>query len=220
MDTIRVLIVDDHTLVREGLKSLIENHGDITVVGSAQDGEQALALAKELQPDVVLMDISMRGMNGLEATRRVHEQYPHIRVLVLTQFEDPPLVVSMLQAGASGYILKRALAADLVNAIRAVSGGGAFLDSDIAAILVNEASDRQAKHAVSEETLTPREKEVLAHIAHGKTNSEIAQALSVSLNTVVWHRANLMSKLGVHRVADLVRYAFQKGLVEESHLPD
>ncbi len=216
MGRIRVLLVDDHTLLREGLRALLENYADIEIVGDAPSGEEALARVGEYEPDIILMDIAMPGMNGLEATRRIRELYPEIRVLILTQLEDRQLVLSLLQAGASGYVLKRALGSDLVTAIRAVNQGGTFLDPNVTTSVVDQMLHHDASVGVPPEALTTRECEILTLIAQGNTNSQIARALSLSVNTVIWHRANLMGKLGLHKATDLVRYAIQHGLIEDN----
>ncbi len=215
MSKIRVLLVDDHTLLREGLRALLENYEDVEVVGDAPTGEDALVCAGELAPDIVLMDIAMPGMNGLEATRRIREQHPQIRVLILTQLEDRQLVLSLLQAGASGYVLKRALGSDLVTAIRAVNQGGTFLDPNVTTTVVDQMLHHDTNGELPLEALTSRECEILTLIAQGNTNSQIAHTLSLSINTVIWHRANLMGKLGLHKATDLVRYAIQHGLIED-----
>lgn len=215
MGKIRVMLVDDHTLLREGLRALLENYPDIEIAGDALTGEEALERIGALVPDVVLMDIAMPGMNGLEATRRIREQNPQIRVLVLTQLEDRQMVVSLLQAGASGYVLKRALGSDLVTAIRAVYQGGTFLDPNVTTTVVDQVLHREVSGDLPLEALTTRECEILSLIAQGKTNSQIARALSLSVNTVIWHRANLMGKLGLHKATDLVRYAMQHGLIKD-----
>jgi DNA-binding NarL/FixJ family response regulator len=216
MDKIRVLLVDDHAILREGLRALLSYYDDVEVVGEARDGQEAAVSVKKLQPNVVLMDIAMPRMNGLEATRLIHQQYPHTRVLVLTQHEDRQYVLPLLQAGASGYILKRALGTDLVAAVRAVARGETYLYPSVTSVVVEEVHHQAEGETVMVEPLTLREREVLRHIVAGKTNSRIANALCLSVKTVEWHRANLMSKLGVHSVADLVRYALQHGLAEES----
>jgi two-component system response regulator NreC len=210
---IRVLMVDDHAILREGLRALLSYYEDVEVVGEAQDGGEAVARAGELLPDVVLMDIAMPGMNGLEATRLIRQQYPQVRVLILTQHEDPQYVVPLLQAGASGFVTKRALGTDLINALRVVARGETFLFPTAATTVVEEIRRRNENPETTPDSLTPRELEILNLIVAGETNSQIAAALSISVKTVEWHRANLMSKLDVHSIADLVRYAMEHTLV-------
>lgn len=214
MPKTRVLIVDDHAILREGLRALLSYYDDIDVVGEAQDGAEAVQRAGELQPDIVLMDIAMPGMNGLEATQRIRAQYPDIRVLILTQHEDPQYVMPLLQAGASGFVSKRALGNDLINALRVVERGETFLYPTAATMVVEEIRRRRADTNSNPESLTPRELEILQHIVAGETNAQMALALSISVKTVEWHRANLMGKLNVHSVADLVRYALEHELTE------
>jgi len=215
MGKIRVLIVDDHAILREGLRALLSYYDDIEIVGEAQDGNEAIAKVGELSPDVVLMDIAMPGMNGLEATRHIQTQYPQTRVLVLTQHEDRQYVVPLLQAGASGFMTKRALGAELINALRVVARGETYLQPSAASALVEEIRHPNGDGETSPESITPRELEILRHIVDGETNSKIADALSISIKTVEWHRANLMSKLDAHTAADLVRYAMEHGLTEK-----
>ncbi len=215
MSDIRVLLVDDHAILREGLRALLGYYQDIKVVGEARDGEEGVALAGELQPDVVLMDIAMPGMSGLEATRSIHKHYPQVRVLILTQHEDPQYVLPLLQAGASGYVLKRAPGADLVAALRTVAQGGTFLHPSVATVVVDEVRGQAAAATPKPSALTSRERGILTQIVQGKTNAQIAEALFLSIKTVEWHRANLMSKLGIHNTADLVRYALQHKLVDD-----
>ena len=205
MSKMRVLLADDHAILIEGLRAYLSYYDDVEVVGEAHDGAEALANVAELQPDIVLMDIAMPGINGITATRLIREQYPQTRVLVLTQHEEKQYVLALLKAGASGYILKRALGSDLINALRTVARGGTFLYPTVATLLVEE-----MKHPTV--SLTPREAEVLQHIVRGETSSQIADSLSLSVKTVEWHRSNLMSKLNVHGVADLVRYALEHEL--------
>lgn len=212
MPKIRVLLTDDHTILREGLRALLEHYPDIQVVGEAQDGAEAIAQVEALRPTVVLMDIAMPGINGLEATRQIRRQYPETRVLILTQHEDRQYVIPLFQAGASGYVLKRALGADLVNALRTVAQGETFLPPSVATTVLEQV--QQSDRSNGSKTLTPREREILKHIVQGETNPQIAGALSLSVKTVDWHRANLMSKLDLHTVADLVRYALQNGLAD------
>jgi two-component system response regulator NreC len=213
---IRVLMVDDHAILREGLRALLSYYEDVEVVGEAQDGGEALMRVSELLPDVVLMDIAMPGMNGLEATKLIHAQYPQIHVLILTQHEDPQYVVPLLQAGASGFVTKRALGTDLINALRVVARGETFLFPTAATTVVEEIRRRGEDATCAPEPLTPRELEILKHIVAGQTNAQIAAALSISIKTVEWHRANLMSKLDIHSVVDLVRYAMEHELADKT----
>ena len=212
---IRVLLVDDHTILRIGLRAFLRYHDDIQVIGEAQDGAEALARVAELRPDIVLMDIAMPGVNGIEATRQIRAQYPETRVLILSQYEDPQYVLPLLRAGASGYIPKDALGTDLLAALRRVAKGETFLCPSVAKVLAEEIRGAGSK-STSTDSLTPRECEILQHIALGETNTQIAEQLSISVNTVEWHRANLMNKLGVHTAGGLVRHALQHGLVGEN----
>jgi DNA-binding NarL/FixJ family response regulator len=211
---IRILLVDDHAILREGLRALFSYYPDVEVVGEAGDGAQALECVERLCPDIVLMDIAMPGMNGLEATRRIRQQYPDIRVLILTQYEDQPYVLPLLRAGASGYVLKRALGADLINAVRAVARGESFLYPSVATTVLEQLRQPGEAFAEDDKALTPREQEILRRVAHGETSRQIAVELDISVKTVEWHRGNLMSKLEVRSVAELVRYALQYGLTD------
>ncbi len=209
----RVLVVDDHPILCEGIRSLVSSCDDIQVVGQAPDGQAAVESVAELRPDVVIMDIAMPRMNGIEATRLIRTRYPETRVLILTQHEDQQYVLPLLKAGASGIVLKRALVSDLIHALRTVARGGTFLYPSLAGMVVDEINRRDSDCAVVPRPLTAREKEILDHIVQGETSSEIALALSLSVKTVEFHRANLMNKMGVHRVVDLVREAMRHGLV-------
>lgn len=208
---IRVLLVDDHAILREGLRALLSYYPDIEVIGEAEDGEQAMASVARLTPDVVLMDIAMPGMSGLEATRRIRQEFPQVRVLILTQYEDETYVLPLLQAGASGYVPKRALGADLTNAIRLVAKGGSFLYPPIATPTLQQLS---LENISSNNMLTQREQEILRYVVQGKTSSQIALEMKISIKTVEWHRNNIMHKLQVESVAELVRYALQHRLVD------
>jgi DNA-binding NarL/FixJ family response regulator len=216
MAEIRVLLVDDHAILREGVRALLGFYEDILVVGEAQDGSEALEKVASLMPDVVVMDLAMQGMNGQEATRCICERFPGVRVLILTQHEDRQYVLPLLKAGAAGYLLKRAVGSDLITAIRAVHSGGTYLHPSVSTILLEEVRGSGCRDWKDPDALTERESEVLHYIVQGLTNSQIALTLSLSVKTVEWHRTNLMNKLGQHNVADLVRYALQKGLVEGS----
>jgi two-component system response regulator NreC len=216
MKKIRVLLVDDHAVVRSGLRMLLESQSDIEIVGEAESGEQALQLAKELRPDVILMDIAMPDMTGIEATRQIKERDEAAAVLALTMHEDDQYFFEMLNAGASGYLPKRAAPDELVTAIRTVSRGEVFLYPSLATRLVQDYLHRvdAGDQPVIYDELTPREREVLILIAEGLTNAEIADELVISPKTVDSHRENIMRKLNLHSRIDLVKYAIRKGLIE------
>lgn len=204
-DKISVLLVDDHSLVRRGFRRILEDEPDITVAGEAGDGAEAVRLARELQPQVVVMDCAMPKMNGLEATRKILEKQPQALVLMLSMHPEETLVRQALDAGARGYVLKNAVDLELGAAIRRVVAGETVLDSQL----------RRPATLKGERTahLTPRELEILQMIVDGKSNKEIATALDLSANTVAVHRANLMDALGIHKTAELVVYAIRNGLV-------
>lgn len=212
MNKIRILIVDDHAILREGLRALLSYYDDVEVVGEAQDGLEALTLVEKIQPDIVLMDIAMPGMNGFEATRRIYERFPNTHVLVLTQYEEWQYVMPLLKAGADGYILKRALGSDLISAVRAIYRGDSFLYPPVAKVVLDQVQQSGDKPAAHTKDLTMREKEVLALIMEGKTNRQIALELSLSIKTVEWHRSNIMEKLGVNSLAELMHYAYKYDL--------
>lgn len=216
MSIIRILLVDDHMVVRAGLRMLLGADPDLQIVGEAENGAQGVAMAQALHPDVVLMDISMPDMNGIEATRRIKQCCPDIAVLALTMHEDDQYFFEMLGAGASGYVPKRAAPNDLLSAIHAVHAGGMFLFPSVARLLVNDYLGKRegppGPHGLEE--LTEREREVLALIAEGHTNQDIADALVISVKTVNRHRENIMAKLNLHSRVELVRYAIEKGLIE------
>ncbi len=211
MDPIRILVVDDHAVLREGICALLVQHGDMQVVGEASNGVEALEQAASLKPDVILMDITMPRMDGLEATRQIRERWPESRVLVLTQHENKEYVMPLLKAGAAGYILKKAGGAELVNAIRAVYTDGAFLHPSAARAVVNQVSQGDETR---QPHLTEREKQVLVLVAEGLTSREIAHQLRLSEKTVVVHRNNIMEKLNLHNSVELARYAIRSGMVK------
>jgi two-component system, NarL family, response regulator NreC len=214
-DLIRVLIADDHTIVRSGVRLLLEAEPDIDVVGEALDGSQAIELAEMLQPDVVLMDIAMPGVDGLQATRQIKTQRPGIQVLVLTMHRSDEYFFEMLKAGASGYILKGADTNDLINAVRVVSRGEVFLYPTMAERLLRDYINRVDGGGQAEPSLSPREKDILRLMADGYSNKEIAEKLVVSSSTIHTHRSNLMHKLGLSSRYELVQYARKHGLMRE-----
>ncbi|MDR7453780.1 MAG: response regulator transcription factor [Armatimonadota bacterium] len=210
------MLAEDHAIVREGIRRLLAAEPDIVVVGEAADGHAAVDLTETLRPDVVCMDISMPGLSGLEATRQIKARLPEVGIVVLTMHEDEAYFYELVKAGASGYVLKRASARDLVDAVRAVAGGHTFLHPLIAQRLVSEhertggRDDDRRRY----DGLTERERQVVRLIANGKTNREIAEALHISVKTVETHRTHIMEKLDLHDRAHLVRYAVRKGLID------
>ena len=214
-DQIRLLLADDHAVVRSGLRMLLQAQPDMIIVGEAETGQEAIRRVAELSPDVVLMDIEMPGMNGIEATRRIKADAPAAAVLALTMYEDDQYFFEMLRAGASGYVPKRAAPDELVSAIRAVSRGEVFLYPSLAGRLVQDYLRRgpAGEGEPPGDELTPREQEVLTLIAQGFSNNEIADRLVISAKTVDRHRENIMRKLNLHNRVDLVKYALRKGLI-------
>ncbi len=213
MTPIRLVLVDDHQIVRAGLRMLFAAEPDMAIVGEVDNGADAIRMVQELQPDVVIMDVAMPGMNGIEATRRIKEVTPHTAVLALTMHEDEEYFFEMLNAGASGYIPKRAAPDDLVAAIRAVAQGNVFLHATLARFLMRDVLQREEPSTGDDDGLTARELEVLTLIAEGLTSREIAQQLVISPKTVDRHRENIMAKLNLHSRAELVRYAVSRGLL-------
>ncbi|MFO7274279.1 MAG: response regulator transcription factor [Bacillota bacterium] len=214
---IRVLICDDHMMVREGVRMVLQSEPDIELVGEAGRGEEAVELTKQLKPDVVIMDISLPDISGIEATKLIKEAVPETKVIGLTMHEEEPYVLEFLRAGADAYIVKRSAAADLVGAIRAVMQGQAVLDPAVTRTVVEGYVSRPGRaHGQPAEPcpLTPREREILVLIAEGLTNAEIAKRLFISEKTVQTHRSNMLDKLGIHDRTELVRYAIRLGLVE------
>jgi two-component system response regulator NreC len=214
MSKIRLLLVDDHEIVRAGLRMLFMAEDDLEIVGEVGSAEEALHAVRKVEPDVVLMDVALPGMSGIEATRRIKEANPHVAVLALTMHEDEQYFFEMLNAGASGYMPKRAAPDDLVSAIRVVSRGEVYLYPTLAKLLVKDFLERtdSGPERVTD-ILTPREREVLTYIAEGHTNREIAEALIISHKTVDRHRENIMRKLNLHSRVELVKYAIEKGLI-------
>jgi DNA-binding NarL/FixJ family response regulator len=213
MGEIRLVIADDHRILREGVKALLAEHPDLEVVGEAQDGRQAIDLCLTLDPDVLLLDIAMPGLGGLEATLELRQKHPRTRILILTQYEDREYVRRFLQAGVSGFVLKRAAGTALVAAIRAVHGGGLVIDPEVAREALS-ASGPSPRRSDAYESLTDREKQVFKLIAEGKSSKEVAQVLDITVKTAMTHREHLMSKLQVHNRVDLVRLALKLGVVQ------
>ena len=213
MSTIRVLLADDHTLVRAGLRKLLESIPDVCVVGEAQDGLALLALAEQLQPHLVLMDIAMPGLNGLESTARLTKSWPHIRVLILSMHQNEEYVRQALRNGACAYLLKDCAPLELELALKAVSRGETYLSPAVSKGVVSDYVQRLRDEVQPGAQLTPRQREVLQLIAEGQSTKEIARRLNLSVKTVESHRSGLMKQLDIHEVAGLVRYAMHMGLV-------
>ncbi len=213
---IKVLIADDHQVLRDGLRLLLEKTPDIEVIGEASDGEEAISRAKELLPDVVLMDITMPVLSGLDAARQIVKWNPDVKILLLSVHESDEYLAEMLNIGLAGYILKTASGREVVSAIRVVYKGDVYLYPSIARMLVQEfARIANARKPNSRyDGLTNREKELLMHIAEDKKNREIAEIMGLKIRTVQAHRSNLMDKLGAHDRTELVKYAIRKGIVE------
>jgi DNA-binding NarL/FixJ family response regulator len=215
MTPIRILLADDHAVVRDGLRALIEKQSDMAVVAEAADGRECLLMAEEQSPDVVMMDIAMPNMNGMEATRRILAAHPHCAVVILSMHQDESYVLGSLKAGAKGYLLKDSPRTEVVEAIRAVSQGRPFLTRKIGRILQEDYISRMERRGVEDsyDLLTDREREVLQLVAEGRTNKEVASDLNISLTTVETHRTHILQKLGLHSVPELILYAVRKGII-------
>lgn len=215
MNQIRVLLVDDHAILREGLRALLEREPDMQVVGEAEDGRAAVEQARQLQPDVVVMDIAMPLLNGIEATRQIKCLPYKTEVLVLSMYDDEGYIRQALTAGALGYILKDAVARELMDAIRAINQGEAVLSSAVTRLVIEDyLRFGDIRPADNDDCLTPREREVLQLIAEGYTNKQIAEILNLSIKTVQVHRTNMMKKLDLHDRGELIKYAIQKKIIE------
>ncbi|HEX2662706.1 MAG TPA: response regulator transcription factor [Candidatus Acidoferrum sp.] len=215
MKKIRILLADDHKLMRSGLRLLIEQQPDLTVVGEAADGREAVALAGSLRPDVAVMDISMPNLNGIEAAHQITQSHAELAVIVLSMHPDESYVLRALKAGAKGYLLKDSAESDLITAVRAVARGKSFFSPAVSKVLLDDYI-RKLKRSGAEDAydlLTPREREVLQLVAEGKSNKEVANLLNLSVYTVETHRANIMQKLNLKGVPELTLYAVRKGII-------
>ncbi len=211
---IKVLLAEDHHIIRQGIRSLLEKTFGIEVVGEATDGRETVRLVSELKPDVVVMDVSMPNLNGIEATRKICEEDPDVKIIALSVHSDDQFVSGMLTAGALGYMLKDCVLEELVKAIQTVANGEMYLSAQIARHVVHEYKSLKSKKVGSVlETLTSREREVLQLVAESKSMKEIAAALFVSEKTIATHRQHIMDKLGIHTVPDLVKFAIREGII-------
>jgi len=218
MNKVRILLADDHEAVREGLKSILNAQPDMEVIGEAPDGTAAVARSIELRPDVVVMDVSMPRLNGLKATEMLHRRCPQLKILTLTRHAEQGYVQQLLGAGASGYVLKRSRAVELLQAIRAVASGGTYLDPAVAGAIADEYGRRAHSTLTPESSrgISPRETEILRLVAWGYSNKEIAAQLKLSVKTVETHKTNAMNKLGMHNRIDIVRFALLQGWLQDT----
>lgn len=216
MSKTRVLIVDDHALMREGIIAFLKFYDDIEIVGEASNGLEAIERAEKLKPDVILMDVSMPELGGIEATLEIKNRMPDMKILILTQYSDKEYVSRLLKAGVSGYILKQAVGTDLISAIRAVAKGDSYLYSSIATNVINGYLGKSSEFSVEDpyEKLTDREKQVLKLIAEGHSHKEIAILLDISAKTVIAHQTNISEKLDLHSRAALIKFAITKGIIK------
>ena len=210
----RVLIADDHAIVRAGLRALLVEAAAFDLVGEAVGGYEAIELVEKTKPDVLILDLSMPDLDGISVTRKVKPQFPDLKILILTLHEDEALLKEAIKAGAAGYILKRAAESELISAIRVILRGDLYIDPSMVRGLIEAEPKSQGKQENQSEPLTPRETKVLKLIVEGYTNRQIGQELNISIRTVEGHRANISDKLGLHSRVELVRYARQHGLIE------
>lgn len=212
---IRILLADDHTVVRDGLRALLEKQPDMAVVGEAADGRDSIRLAEEQSPDVVIMDIGMPNLNGIEATRRILAANPRTAVLMLSMHQDESYVLRSLKAGARGYLLKDSLRSEVIDAVRAVFQGRSFLTRKVSRMLQEDYMQQLETRGLDDryDLLTDREREILQMVAEGKSNKEVAGLLNISQTTVETHRGHILQKLGLHSVPELILYAVRKGII-------
>ena len=217
MPPIRILLADDHSIVREGLRALLERQQEFEVVGDAADGREAVEMAETGHPDVVVMDLAMPGLNGIEATRRITARSPETGVVILSMHSDESYILRSLKAGARGYLLKDSLQADLIDAVRAAAQGKSFFSPKVSKVLqedyINELQARGAEDTW--DLLTDREREILQLVAEGKTNKEIAALLNISPYTIDTHRSHILQKLNLHSAPELILYAIRKGIIAQ-----
>jgi two-component system response regulator NreC len=216
MAQIRIVIADDHTIIRSGLKLLLEQHPDFKVVAEANDGREAVQLVAQHRPDVAVLDIGMPQLNGIEATRQIGSEAPETQVVILSMHSDEGYVLRALKAGARAYILKNSAEADLIRAVRAVAEGKSFFSPVISKMLLEDYVRQVREKSVEDsyDLLTPREREILQLLAEGRTNKEVAATLGLSLHTVETHRGNILQKLNLHGVPELILYAVRKGIIQ------
>jgi len=215
MKPIRILLADDHPVLRDGLRALLEREADMSIVAEAADGRETVRLAEEQSPDVVIMDLAMPIMNGIEATRRIVAKSPHTAVVILSMHQDESYVLGSLNAGAKGYLLKDSMRREVIEAVRAVSQGRSFLTRKVSAMLREDYIGQLRRRGLEDsyELLTDREREILQLIAEGRANKEVASLLNISLTTVETHRTHILQKLDLHSVPELILYAVRKGII-------
>jgi len=215
---IKILLVEDHTLVRKGLVSLLESESEIEVVGEAENGREALAMAESLQPDIIVMDMSMPELNGLDATRQILKSNPLTSIIILTMYTDEEYVIEVIKTGAKGYLFKQAAPTELITAINTVNKGEIYLSPQISETVKELIKTEIPRNSSKKDNvLTSREREIVQLIAEGNSNKKIAEVLFISVKTVDSHRTKIMSKLKLHSTADITRYAIRKGLVSAEH---